>query len=71
MKIEKYNISLEREFLRINSKNKLTHKKGTVFLPVRVRKINCVNAKSLKFLTILKVQPKVATLRSDQTQAVR
>ena len=36
-----------------------------------VRKINCVNEKSLKFLTILKVQPKVATLRSDQTQAVR
>lgn len=37
----------------------------------RVRKINRVNAIIAKFLTILKLQPNRATLRSDLTQAVR
>ena len=31
----------------------------------------CVNAIITKFLTILKIQPNKATLRSDQAQAVR
>jgi len=35
------------------------------------RKINRVNAIIAKFLTILKLQPNRATLRSDLTQAVR
>lgn len=35
------------------------------------RKINRVNAIIAKFLTILKLQPNRATLRSDPTQAVR
>ena len=38
---------------------------------IGVRKINCVNAIIAKFLTILKLQPNRATLRSDLTQAVR
>ena len=38
---------------------------------VGVRKINRVNAIIAKFLTILKLQPNRATLRSDLTQAVR
>ena len=37
----------------------------------RFRKINRVNAIIAKFLTILKLQPNRATLRSDLTQAVR
>ena len=37
----------------------------------RFRKINRVNAIIAKFLTILKLQPNRATLRSDPTQAVR
>ena len=36
-----------------------------------VRYSNCVNAIFTKFLTILKLQPNRATLRSDPTQAVR
>ena len=39
--------------------------------PFRFRKINRVNAIIAKFLTILKLQPNRATLRSDLTQAVR
>ena len=35
------------------------------------RKINRVNAIIAKFLTILKLQPNKATLRSDPTQAVK
>ena len=35
------------------------------------QKINRVNAIIAKFLTILKLQPNMATLRSDLTQAVR
>ena len=35
------------------------------------RKINRVNAIIAKFLTILKLQPNRATLRSDLTQAMR
>ena len=42
-----------------------------VFLPYWFRKINRVNAIIAKFLTILKLQPNRATLRSDLTQAVR
>ena len=37
----------------------------------KFRKINRVNAIIAKFLTILKLQPNRATLRSDLTQAVR
>ena len=40
-------------------------------LVVWFRKINRVNAIIAKFLTILKLQPNRATLRSDLTQAVR
>lgn len=46
--------------------------KRTVVVPsFRFRKINRVNAIIAKFLTILKLQPNRATLRSDLTQAVR
>ena len=41
------------------------------YCPIRFRKINRVNAIIAKFLTILKLQPNGATLRSDLTQAVR
>lgn len=42
-----------------------------ITLNTRFRKINRVNAIIAKFLTILKLQPNRATLRSDLTQAVR
>ena len=42
-----------------------------LLLTVRFRKINRVNAIIAKFLTILKLQPNMATLRSDLTQAVK
>ena len=42
-----------------------------IFPNLRFRKINRVNAIIAKFLTILKLQPNRATLRSGLTQAVR
>ena len=61
--------SLNNKFNEIKEKMKSFSDKTNKLQ--RVRKINRVNAIIAKFLTILKLQPNSATLRSDLTQAVR
>ena len=65
-------IRISRE--KIGNKNLINSIFCSVMFSVafcRFRKINRVNAIIAKFLTILKLQPNRATLRSDLTQAVR